>query len=77
MMSVMVFAASNPDPYTACHCGVSWHPRYHDCENCEHYETATCDIGKGKKDMKDLRAAIADGETMLASYPKMNPARLP
>lgn len=76
-MSIMVFAASNPDPYAACHWGVSRHPRYHDCENCEHVKNNTCDIGVGKMQLKALEAALAETQEMLASYPKLNPARLP
>lgn len=78
MMSSLLFLAQyQKDPYLACITGTSSHPRYRDCENCEHVTDKTCEYGVGRKNLKDLRAAIADGEAMLASYPKMNPARLP
>lgn len=78
MMSVMVFAESNPDPYLACRCGVSWHPRYHDCENCEHIADKTCEYGIGQKTAKELQAALAEGEALLnVMRPKRNPIRLP
>ena len=76
-MSLMVVAAYEPDPYMACHTGVFWHPRYHDCENCEHAKNSFCDFAKDKENLKLLEEAIADGEAMLASYPKLNPNRLP
>ena len=77
MMSLMVVAAHNPDPYTACHIGVSWHPHYHDCQNCEHAKNAFCDIARDEQNLKLLHQSIAEGEAMLASYPKLNPNRLP
>ena len=67
----------NPDPYAACLWGYKRHPRYHDCENCEHIADKTCEYGIGKMNLRDIQAAIADGKAMLASYPKHNPARLP
>ena len=36
---------NDPDPYKACRYGQTQHPHYHDCENCAHYQTGTCDIG--------------------------------
>lgn len=29
-------ALDDPDPWDACHYLLEEHPRYHDCENCEH-----------------------------------------
>jgi len=80
MMSRYTFIANalkDPDPYDACFWGAIEHPRYHDCENCEHIADKTCEYGIGQKTLKDLKAAIADGKVMLASYPKLNPKRLP
>ena len=79
-MSVMTYRRSalrNPDPYAACLHGAKEHPRYHDCENCEHIADKTCEYGIGQKTAKDLRTALAEGESMLAAYPRLNPARLP
>ena len=80
MMSIYTFkwaSLDNSDPYDACFWGAIEHPRYHDCENCEHIADKTCEYGIGQKTLKELQAAIADGEKMLAAYPKLNPARLP
>ena len=45
-MSIRVFAASDPDPYQACHWGVTDHPHYYDCQNCEYAKYDACDIGR-------------------------------
>jgi len=67
----------NHDPYAACLWGYDLHPRYHDCENCEHIADKTCEYGIAQKTPKELRSAIVDGKTMLAAYPKLDPKRLP
>lgn len=77
MSSLLFIAQSNKDPYLACLNGVSTHPHYHDCENCEHVANKTCEYGVGKKTSKELRAAIDEGKSMLAAYPKLDPSRLP
>ena len=46
MSSLLFIAQSNKDPYLACLNGVSTHPHYHDCENCEHVANKTCDCAR-------------------------------
>ena len=77
MSSLLFIAKSKADPYLACMTGTTSHPRYHDCENCEHIADKTCEYGIGQKTLKDLRTAIVEGEAMLTAYPRLNPARLP
>ena len=77
MSSLMFIARSRVDPYLACITGTSSHPRYHDCENCEHVIDRTCEYGIGQKTSKELQEALAEGEALLAAYPKLNPSRLP
>lgn len=71
------YALQKSDPYDACFYGATEHPRYHDCDNCEHIADKTCEYGMGQKTSEDLKAAIAEGKAMLASYPKLDPKRLP
>lgn len=68
---------NNPDPYRACHNGISEHPHYHDCHNCGHAKDATCKYGDAILKSAELKKWIKVGEDMLASYPKLDPKRLP
>ena len=69
--------ARNPDPYRACRNGVSEHPRYHDCHNCEHAKTAACEYGDSILKSDSLKKWIGVADEMLAAHPKLNPNRLP
>ncbi len=79
-MSIYTFiwsALRNPDPYDACFWGASEHPHYHDCKNCTHIADKTCEYGSSQTTLKELQSAIVEGKTMLDSYPKLKPNRLP
>lgn len=79
-MSVQALARSDSDPWKACHWGVTSHPRYHDCEHCEHARYDGCDIGSVYVERKQLEAFKARTQELIASlppYPSRDPKRLP
>lgn len=80
VMPIWVFAESDPDPWTACHWGVTSHPHYHDCENCDHARYGSCDIGKAfveRKQNEAFRARAKEIIDSLPPYPSLDPKRLP
>ena len=65
---------------TACHWGVTSHPHYHDCENCDHARYGNCDIGKAfveRKQNEAFRARAKEIINSLPPYPSLDPKRLP
>lgn len=79
-MSIRAFAKSNTDPWKACHWGVSSHPHYHDCENCDHARYGSCEYGQGylaRKQAEEIRARLKEFEESLPPYPSLDPKRLP
>ena len=79
-MPIWVYAESDPDPWTACHCSVTSHPHYHDCENCDYAKYGICDIGKSYlalKQIEEFKAHLKDFEKSLPPYPALDPKRLP
>lgn len=79
-MPIWVFAATNRDPWQACHWGATRHPRYHDCENCDHARYGNCDIGRLYVERKQLKAFKENARELIGSlppYPSRDPKRLP
>ena len=78
-MPVQAFAASDPDPWKACHWNVTTHPRYHDYENCSH-ALYGCKYGESylaRKQAEEIRARLKEFEESLPPYPSLDPNRLP
>ena len=60
-------AKSNPDPWQACHFGVTDHPRYLDCANCEHcFDGTPCDFGAARFRELALEAQKTECDRMVA-----------
>ena len=79
-MSIRAFAASDPDPWKACHWNVTSHPHYHDCENCDHARYGSCDIGRlyvERKQIEELKEKAQELIDSLPPYPSLDPKRLP
>lgn len=80
VMPIWVFAATNRDPWQACHWGATRHPHYHDCENCDHARYGSCDIGRlyvERKQLEELKAKAQELIDSLTPYPSLDPKRLP
>lgn len=45
MLPFETYIYDSVDPYRACHEDVVSHPRYLDCENCDHAKYGTCEYG--------------------------------
>lgn len=79
-MPIWVYAKSDPDPWKACHWGVTSHPRYLDCAHCEHAHPNGCEGGKAylaRKQAETIRAYLKEFEASLPPYPSRDPKRLP
>lgn len=77
MSSLLFIAESQADPYLACITGTTSHPRYHDCENCEHVADKTCEDGVRKKTMKETEIALAEAREILNTWSKRHGSKLP
>ena len=58
-------ALKNPDPYAACMYGLKKHPRYHDCENCDHARYGNCEYGIHTVEIKALERLRPLAEQLL------------
>lgn len=55
-------ALNDPDPWKACHYLLKEHPRYHDCENCEHNHT--CEYGLSKLLQKEIDELLEENREL-------------
>lgn len=65
VMSLYAFRSSallNPDPYDACFWGATEHPRYHDCENCDHAKYGGCKYGNARLEKLKFDAQVKEME---------------
>ena len=79
-MPVRAFALSDPDPWKACHWGVTSHPHYLACANCDHARPDGCEYGQGYlagKQAEELRARLKEFKESQPPYPALDPNRLP
>ena len=69
VMSLYAFRSSallNPDPYDACFWGATEHPRYHDCENCDHAKYGGCKYGTARLEKLKFNARMKEMDGMVA-----------
>ncbi|MBQ8697417.1 MAG: hypothetical protein IJ521_00235 [Schwartzia sp.] len=67
-MSIYTFhrtALMESDPYAACMYGLEEHPRYHDCENCDHAKYGNCKYGIHTVNLKILQRGLAECKALL------------
>lgn len=60
---------NDPDPWLACHWGITDHPHYHDCRSCK-YATVGCEIGSIRLGELELEDQIAETKRICAEIDK-------